>query len=78
LKAWAVETTRFWEKERAKTTVFMAPKYLLRFYSRLRIKEDNGFEEILEQKIIYCKTGGHVLTLFFGKTGQRGIRRSSR
>jgi hypothetical protein len=30
-------------------------------------REDNGFEEISEQKIIYSETRGHVLTPFFGK-----------
>jgi hypothetical protein len=50
----------------------MAPENLLGFYGRLRIKEDNGWEEILEQKDIYSETGGHGLTPFFGKTGQKG------
>jgi hypothetical protein len=50
----------------------MTPEDLLGFYDRLRIKEDNGFEEILEQKDIYSETGGHVLTPFFGKIGQKG------
>jgi hypothetical protein len=50
----------------------MASKDLLRFFGRLRIKEDNKFEEISEQKIIYFKTRGHVLTTIFGKTGQKG------
>jgi hypothetical protein len=49
----------------------MAPEDLLRFYDRLRIKGDNGFEEISELKDIYSETGGHVLTPFFGKTGQK-------
>jgi hypothetical protein len=54
-------------KERAKAAMFMAPEDLLRFYGRLRIKEDKGFEEISEQKIIYFETGGHVLTSFLEK-----------
>jgi hypothetical protein len=35
-------------------------------------------KQISKQKIIYSETGGHVLTPFFGKQGQKGVRRSSR
>jgi hypothetical protein len=49
----------------------MVPKDLLRFFGRLRIKEDNGFEEISEQKITNSEIGGHVLPLFFGKMSQK-------
>jgi hypothetical protein len=48
----------------------MAPKDLFGFFGRLRIKGDNGFEEVSEQKIIHSETGRHVLTPIFGKTGQ--------
>jgi hypothetical protein len=47
--------------------VFMAPKDLFKSYNRLRIKRDNRFEKISEQKIIYSETGGHVLTPFLEK-----------
>jgi hypothetical protein len=49
----------------------MVPKDLLRFFGRLRIKEDNGFEEISEQKITNSEIWGHVLPLFFGKMSQK-------
>jgi hypothetical protein len=49
----------------------MTPEDLLRSCGRLRIKGDNGFEEISDQKIIYSETWGHVLTLFIGKIGSK-------
>jgi hypothetical protein len=45
----------------------MAPKDLLRFFDRLRIKEDNRFEEISEQKIFTPKLGACVDTVFLEK-----------
>jgi hypothetical protein len=50
---------------------FMTLEDLLRSCSRLRINGGDGFEEILEQKLIYSKTGWHVLTPFFEKTDQK-------
>jgi hypothetical protein len=79
LKARAIGTTRFEGKERTREVVFMTPEDLLRFYDRLRIEEDNGFEEISEQKDYLLRNwGGHVLTPFFWKNRSKGIRRSSR
>jgi hypothetical protein len=54
----------------------MAPKDLLRFFDRLRIKEDNRFEEISEQKIFTPKLGACVDTVFLEKNVSKGIRRS--
>jgi hypothetical protein len=50
----------------------MTPEDLLGLYDRFRIKGDNGFEEISEQKDYLFQNWGHVLTPFFGKTGQKG------
>jgi hypothetical protein len=75
--AWNLEL--IWEKERAKAVVFMASKDLLRFFGWLRNKEDNGFEEISEKKIIYSETwGACVDTVFWEKSMSKGIRWTSR
>jgi hypothetical protein len=56
------------EKKGVGEVVFMAlVEDLFGFLSRLRIKEDTGFEEISKQKIIYSETGGYV----FWKTCQK-------
>jgi hypothetical protein len=50
----------------------MTTEDLLGFYGQLRIKGDNGLEEISEQKNYLLRNWGHVFTPFFGKTGQKG------
>jgi hypothetical protein len=45
-----LEQTRCEGKERTRAVVFMTPEDFLGFCERHRIKRDNEFEEILEQK----------------------------
>jgi hypothetical protein len=72
LKARAVGTTRFEGKQRTRAFVFMTPEDLLRFYSRLQIKEDNRFEEISEQKeYLLRKWGACVDTVYLKNRSKR-------
>jgi hypothetical protein len=64
LSCWS---NNIWGKRKNQGGHIYDPGDLLISYDRLPTKGYNGFEEILEQKIIYSVTGGHVLTPFFGK-----------
>jgi hypothetical protein len=66
---WKLELLKQWDLGQRKShgSCIYGPKHFLRFYDQLRIKEDNKFEEILEQKIIYSETGGMCWHHFFEK-----------
>jgi hypothetical protein len=70
-------SNKIWGKRKNQGICIYDPKNLLRSYGRLRIKGDNGFEEILEQKYYLLQNWGHVLTSSFGKNRSKRIKRDS-
>jgi hypothetical protein len=75
LKAWAVETMRFRDKERYKKTVLMAPKYLLDSTSDFESRNITDSRKFWSKRLFTPKLGGGVCvdTVFLEKQVKNGL-----